>query len=408
MEDLLHRRGRLRALRRVLEQDRVAGRQVRAGEARHLVVGVVPRHDPEEQADRAPADERRALALEQVDRLVGQQLHRVVGVVLVDRGAEVDLAEGLLDRLAHLARDDLRELLAALGVQLGDPGDDLRPLLDGRVAPPALPDVMGPADGGLQRVVADRVERLQRLPGRGVGHCVLDGAHARRVWSTNACRERCKTSKIRRSRATLRRSPTPRTMQAGSVARVMRRRPDQLTTGEWAVLGLVAEGPTHGFAVARALEPDGEVGRVWSMRRPLVYRTLDVLEGRELTLTAGTEASTAGPQRTLVDVTEEGRRRVAEWLVEPVEHVRDARSELLLKLLFLDRRGDGARRAARRPARALPRAGARAARRCSTPPTASRARSPSGGWRTPPPRCASSTRSATDRAVIDSSTWQRT
>jgi DNA-binding PadR family transcriptional regulator len=119
----------------------------------------------------------------------------------------------------------------------------------------------------------------------------------------------------------------------------MRRRPDQLTTGEWAVLGLVAEGATHGFAVARALEPGGEVGRVWSMRRPLVYRTLDVLADRELTRTAGTEASTAGPQRTLVEVTRDGARQVAEWLESPVEHVRDARSELLLKLLFLDRRG---------------------------------------------------------------------
>jgi DNA-binding PadR family transcriptional regulator len=119
----------------------------------------------------------------------------------------------------------------------------------------------------------------------------------------------------------------------------MRRRPDELTTGEWAVLGLVDEGPTHGFAVARALEPGGEVGQVWSMRRPLVYRTLDVLSDRELTRTAGTEASTAGPQRTLVEVTPDGGRRVAEWLVAPVEHVRDARSELLLKLLFLDRRG---------------------------------------------------------------------
>src|SRR3954454_8667180 len=119
----------------------------------------------------------------------------------------------------------------------------------------------------------------------------------------------------------------------------MRRRPDQLTTGEWAVLGLVAEGATHGFAVARALEPGGEVGRVWSMRRPLVYRTLDVLEDRELTLTAGTEASTAGPQRTLIEVTPEGREKVRNWLEAPVEHVRDARSELLLKLLFLDRRG---------------------------------------------------------------------
>jgi DNA-binding PadR family transcriptional regulator len=119
----------------------------------------------------------------------------------------------------------------------------------------------------------------------------------------------------------------------------MRRRPDQLTTGEWAVLGVVAEGPTHGFAVARSLEPGGEVGRVWSMRRPLVYRTLDVLADRELTRTAGTEASTAGPQRTLVEVTGDGDQQVAEWLQSPVEHVRDARSQLLLKLLFLDRRG---------------------------------------------------------------------
>ena len=119
----------------------------------------------------------------------------------------------------------------------------------------------------------------------------------------------------------------------------MRRRPDQLTTGEWAVLALVEEGPIHGFAVARSMAPGGEVGRVWSMRRPLVYRTLDVLEDRELTQTAGTEASTTGPQRTLVEATAEGREKVANWLVQPVEHVRDARSELLLKLLFLDRRG---------------------------------------------------------------------
>ena len=119
----------------------------------------------------------------------------------------------------------------------------------------------------------------------------------------------------------------------------MRRRPDQLTTGEWAVLALVEEGPIHGFAVARSMAPGGEVGRVWSMRRPLVYRTLDVLEDREMTQTAGTEASTTGPQRTLVEVTAEGREKVENWLIEPVEHVRDARSELLLKLLFLDRRG---------------------------------------------------------------------
>src|ERR1700742_2864778 len=107
----------------------------------------------------------------------------------------------------------------------------------------------------------------------------------------------------------------------------MRRRSDQLTTGEWAVLSLVDEGPTHGFAVARALAPGGDVGRVWAIRRPLVYRTLEQLEGRELIRVAGTEPSTTGPPRTLLETTAEGSRMVAEWLREPVEHLRDARSE---------------------------------------------------------------------------------
>ena len=50
-----------------------------------------------------------------------------------------------------------------------------------------------------------------------------------------------------------------------------------LGAGAWAVLALTAEGPTHGFAVAKALGSDGEIGRVWSLSRPLVYRALDEL-----------------------------------------------------------------------------------------------------------------------------------
>lgn len=119
----------------------------------------------------------------------------------------------------------------------------------------------------------------------------------------------------------------------------MRRRSEQLATGEWAVLALVAETPTHGFAIARALAPGGDVGRVWAMRRPLVYRTLDVLDDRELVRAAGTEPSESGPPRTVVDVTEAGRARVEQWLLTPVQHVRDARADLMLKLLFLDRAG---------------------------------------------------------------------
>src|ERR1700754_4398366 len=119
----------------------------------------------------------------------------------------------------------------------------------------------------------------------------------------------------------------------------MRRRPEQLATGEWAVLGLVVEAPTHGFAIARALAPGGDVGRVWAMRRPLVYRTVDVLSTQGLVRAAGTEASDVGPRRTLLEATTAGGERFEAWLGAPVDHVRDARSELMLKLLFLDRAG---------------------------------------------------------------------
>src|SRR4051812_28753846 len=119
----------------------------------------------------------------------------------------------------------------------------------------------------------------------------------------------------------------------------MRRRREELATGEWAVLALIAEAPTHGFAVARALAVEGEVGRVWSMRRPLVYRTVDVLTDRGLVRAAGTEPSDSGPRRTRLETTPAGRADFERWLTTPVEHVRDARGELMLKLLFLDRTG---------------------------------------------------------------------
>jgi DNA-binding PadR family transcriptional regulator len=118
----------------------------------------------------------------------------------------------------------------------------------------------------------------------------------------------------------------------------MPRARDELTAGEWAVLALLAEGPSHGFAVARALRPGGEVGRIWSMRRPLVYRAVETLTSLGFVKHAGTVASPTGPQRTMLQATPSGKRAVTRWLKTPVEHVRDARSLLMLKLLFLARR----------------------------------------------------------------------
>lgn len=118
---------------------------------------------------------------------------------------------------------------------------------------------------------------------------------------------------------------------------------NDLSLGEWAVLGLVAEGETHGFAVSRAFAPDGVIGRIWTIPRPLVYRAIASLQTSGYVRETGSVPGVRGPERRLIDLTPEGRVALDSWLAEPVAHVRDARSELLVKLLLLDRAGLDAR-----------------------------------------------------------------
>jgi len=129
----------------------------------------------------------------------------------------------------------------------------------------------------------------------------------------------------------------------------------ELAPGEWAILALLCEGEAHGWALVRALAPEGEIGRVWSVKRALVYRGIETLTARRLVETTGTAQGLRGKSRTVLRATGGGRAAVSAWLGEPVEHVRDARSLLLLKLLFLERAGRSRRPLLRRQARVLAR-----------------------------------------------------
>lgn len=115
--------------------------------------------------------------------------------------------------------------------------------------------------------------------------------------------------------------------------------PAHVTTAGFGVLGVVAEAPTHGFAVAAAFATGGPLGRVWRVPRPVVYRELGRLTEDALVEASGVETGGPGPDRTIVRATAVGRARLEDWLHEPVLRPRDARSELLLKLALLDRAG---------------------------------------------------------------------
>jgi PadR family transcriptional regulator AphA len=115
--------------------------------------------------------------------------------------------------------------------------------------------------------------------------------------------------------------------------------PPPLSLAEWIVLALIAEQPRHGFAVATLTAADGDVGRAWQVPRPIVYRAMATLGRHALIDIAATEPGGRGPQRSVYAATAAGTHAVRRWLRSPVQHVRDTRSELLVKLALLDRRG---------------------------------------------------------------------
>jgi PadR family transcriptional regulator AphA len=105
----------------------------------------------------------------------------------------------------------------------------------------------------------------------------------------------------------------------------------ELSLAEAVCLTLVAREPTHGWSIVKTLAPDGEIGRVWSLTRPLTYRALTALKDAGLIEPQGSEA-VGGPPRTIWRATARGKRLARAWLRRPVRHPRDMRTEFLLKL----------------------------------------------------------------------------
>lgn len=113
----------------------------------------------------------------------------------------------------------------------------------------------------------------------------------------------------------------------------------ELPLADAVCLALVAEAGDdgiHGWAVAGQLLADTAIGRIWSLSRPLAYRSLDRLIDVGLLERAGNRPG-RGPRQNAVRITPSGRQAIGRWLATPVEHLRDARTELLLKLELTER-----------------------------------------------------------------------
>ena len=113
----------------------------------------------------------------------------------------------------------------------------------------------------------------------------------------------------------------------------------RLSLADWMVLCLVREEPTYGLVLVGLLARDGSLGQVWSVPKAVVYRSLQRLGQLGLIRTVGEERTSQGPVRSLYEATPAGQAAAWAWLSTPVEHARDVRSELMVKLALLDRSG---------------------------------------------------------------------
>src|SRR4051812_21673691 len=114
--------------------------------------------------------------------------------------------------------------------------------------------------------------------------------------------------------------------------------PPEPSFAECVCLTLITQGVSHGWALGTVLGPDGDVGRVWSLTRPLTYRAIDGLVDKRLVARRG-QATGRGRDRVVLAATAAGRRLATSWLDAPVRHLRDVRTELLVKLALRHRGG---------------------------------------------------------------------
>ena len=108
-----------------------------------------------------------------------------------------------------------------------------------------------------------------------------------------------------------------------------------LPLAESTCLCLIAEhiDGVHGWHLVRDLAPEGAIGRIWSLSRPLTYRALDRLE--ETSLVTRDRSS----RRHTLRVTSHGRRSRDIFLETPVDHIRDLRTTFLVKCELRRRAG---------------------------------------------------------------------
>jgi DNA-binding PadR family transcriptional regulator len=99
---------------------------------------------------------------------------------------------------------------------------------------------------------------------------------------------------------------------------------------KFAVLGLLADGPLHGYALQAACEK--RLGDFWDVSHGQVYQILTSLERGGLVVPSR-QSTGNRPRRKVFAISAAGREALRAWLVGPPERSSRLRQDLYLRLL---------------------------------------------------------------------------
>jgi DNA-binding PadR family transcriptional regulator len=118
------------------------------------------------------------------------------------------------------------------------------------------------------------------------------------------------------------------------------RRQAPLST-EYILLGLVAQGPVHGYDLHKKLATLDGLSSIWHVKQSQLYALLDKLETLGF-LQAIPTTGAAYALRKQYHITETGRQAFADWMLSPVQHGREMRQDFLARLYFARLTGSAA------------------------------------------------------------------
>lgn len=112
-----------------------------------------------------------------------------------------------------------------------------------------------------------------------------------------------------------------------------------LTLESGLCLALIRNGSDHGYVIAQRFAPDGDIGQIYTLSRPAVYRELQYLERVGLLL-ASEARGNRGQKMRVLRLSKRGAHIANQWMTSPVSHIRDVRTEFLAKIVLVQEAGE--------------------------------------------------------------------